>query len=448
MSSNARNAAAFRSQSSFWKRSPAFTPTEVDYAFSSDMDAFDEPTTVPPPSRHQTDTRNASHATTIQQQEQPKSPTTIEHTESSVQTEQTTSPGVETDSTRALMQKFHRVLGASNIDLEQLQKLSWKGIPSECRGTAWRLLMGYLPLNASRRDLTVQRKRKEYDDWVGQTFSRGEDALDRTLWHQITIDVPRTSPGSPIFQCYRIQRSLERVLYCWAARHPASGYVQGINDLLTPFYYVFIEQHLPQLSQYATRGACIAGTDTLDTLIESLDGATVSAIEADSFWCLTKLLDGIQDNYTHAQPGIQRQIVKIKELVARIDGPLATHLDSEGIEFIQFAFRWCNCLLMREMNLASTIRMWDTYLAEPDGFSDFHTYVCAAFLLKWTKELQKLDFQKLMMFLQSPPTEAWGVKDVELLLSEAYMYKCLYHNSPSHYTTGAAGATTVGAGRR
>ncbi|KAJ1783517.1 GTPase-activating protein [Coemansia sp. RSA 2399] len=404
------------------------------------LDAFDEPTTSPP-LKHQADVQNAGQTTG---QQQPKSPVTIDHNDSSAQTEHITASlengGVDNGSTNGdpLMRKFHAVLSASNIDLEQLQKLSWKGIPAEYRGTAWRLLMGYLPLNASRRELTVQRKRKEYDDWVGQTFSRGEDALDRTLWHQITIDVPRTSPGSPIFRSERIQRSLERVLYCWAARHPASGYVQGINDLLTPFYYVFIEQHLPQISQYTSRAASSDHTtDALDALLESLDDSAVSAIEADSFWCLTKLLDGIQDNYTHAQPGIQRQIVKIKELVARIDGPLAAHLDSECVEFIQFAFRWCNCLLMREMNLASTIRMWDTYLAEPDGFSDFHTYVCAAFLLKWTKELQRLDFQKLMMFLQNPPTESWCVKDVELLLSEAYMYKCLYHNSPSHYSTAA-----------
>jgi hypothetical protein len=30
-----------------------------------------------------------------------------------------------------------------------------------------------------------------------------------------------------------------------------------------------------------------------------------SNIEADSFWCMTRVLDGIQDNYTFAQPGIQ-----------------------------------------------------------------------------------------------------------------------------------------------
>lgn len=29
-----------------------------------------------------------------------------------------------------------------------------------------------------------------------------------------------------------------------AIRHPASGYVQGINDLVTPFIVVFLSEHL------------------------------------------------------------------------------------------------------------------------------------------------------------------------------------------------------------
>ncbi|CAG8838099.1 16870_t:CDS:2, partial [Racocetra persica] len=130
------------------------------------------------------------------------------------------------------------------------------------------------------------------------------------------------------------------------------------------------------------------------------------------------------DNYTFAQPGIQRQISTLKDLITRINEPLATHLREEGLEFIQFAFRWMNCLLMREMSLKNTIRMWDTYLAEDtDGFSEFHLYVCAAFLVKWADEIKSMDFQGIMMFLQSLPTSNWGYEHIELLLSEAYMLK-------------------------
>jgi hypothetical protein len=85
-------------------------------------------------------------------------------------------------------------------------------------------------------------------------------------------------------------------------------------------------------------------------------------VEADSFWCLTKLLDGIQDNYIFAQPGIQRQVAALRDLVHRIDAPLTNHLASQGVEFIQFSFRWMNCMLMREVSVKNTIRMWDTYM--------------------------------------------------------------------------------------
>ena len=96
--------------------------------------------------------------------------------------------------------------------------------------------------------------------------------------------------------------------------------------------------------------------------VGDLDPAVLAAIEADSFWCLSKLLDGIQDNYINQQPGIQRLVKRMSELVKRIDAPLAAHFEDQGVEFMQFAFRWMNCLLMREISMKCTVRMWDTYL--------------------------------------------------------------------------------------
>jgi hypothetical protein len=50
-----------------------------------------------------------------------------------------------------------------------------------------------------------------------------------------------------------------------------------------------------------------------------LDACTLQAImldvEADCYWCLSKLLEGIQDHYTYAQPGIQRTVFRVKELI-------------------------------------------------------------------------------------------------------------------------------------
>lgn len=43
-------------------------------------------------------------------------------------------------------------------------------------------------------------------------------------------------------------------------------------------------------------------------------------------------------------------------------GDLTRHLQKNQIEFLQFSFRWMNNILMREIPLRATIRLWDTYL--------------------------------------------------------------------------------------
>ena len=45
-----------------------------------------------------------------------------------------------------------------------------------------------------------------------------------------------------------ISQCFERVLFIWSMRHPASGYVQGINDLVTPFFVVFLSYYICELS--------------------------------------------------------------------------------------------------------------------------------------------------------------------------------------------------------
>lgn len=268
--------------------------------------------------------------------------------------------------------KFKKMLQASSINITELRNSAWSGLPPEVRAMTWQLLLGYLPTSSERRVAALERKRKEYLDGVRQAFERsnvggessksssasakssGGRGLDEVIWHQISIDVPRTNPHLELYSYEATQRSLERILYVWAIRHPASGYVQGINDLVTPFWQVF-------LGQYITDPDVESGMDP-----GQLPKAVLDAVEADSFWCLTKLLDGIQDNYIHAQPGIQRQVNALRDLTARIDAPLAKHMEKEGVEFIQFSFRWMNCLLMREISVKNTTRMWDTYLVNID----------------------------------------------------------------------------------
>ncbi|CAI7850601.1 unnamed protein product, partial [Closterium sp. NIES-53] len=79
----------------------------------------------------------------------------------------------------ARVAKFRKELSAPAVDLDALRELSWSGIPPNLRPTVWRLLLGYAPPNADRRETVLARKRQEYREWVPQYYDiPNEDRSD------------------------------------------------------------------------------------------------------------------------------------------------------------------------------------------------------------------------------------------------------------------------------
>eukprot|EP01084_Bolivina_argentea_P079397 144030_1 len=265
------------------------------------------------------------------------------------------------------------------LDSNGLRRACWRGIPNVMRPSIWKLLLGYIPKNLSRRDTTLSKKRHEYYDlmerYYNQTFEEHRSDQERKILHQIGLDVPRTSPELKLFQIASIKKLLSRALYIWSLRHTATGYVQGINDLITPFVYIFLDEYLRDnydgMSLHAD-----ASRDTVKLLSEE----DLSFIEADSYWCLDYLIEGLQLNYTDNQPGIYNMVSQLEDVIKRVNASLYKHFEAQKIEIFQFSFRWMNCLLMRELSLENIIRLWDTYLCEgvelSAGFSEFHVFVC------------------------------------------------------------------------
>ncbi|XP_059793177.1 TBC1 domain family member 22A isoform X1 [Balaenoptera ricei] len=149
------------------------------------------------------------------------------------------------------LDKFKQLLAGPNTDLEELRKLSWSGIPKPVRAITWKLLSGYLPANVDRRPATLQRKQKEYFAFIDHYYDSRTDEVHQDTYRQIHIDIPRMSPEALILQP-KVTEIFERILFIWAIRHPASGYVQGINDLVTPFFVVFICEYIGQLHVCST----------------------------------------------------------------------------------------------------------------------------------------------------------------------------------------------------
>ena len=60
---------------------------------------------------------------------------------------------------------------------------------------------------------------------------------------------------------------MERILFIWAIRHPASGYVQGMNDLVTPFLHVFLSEHLRAGEKFETTNMDLIPQEALREVI-------------------------------------------------------------------------------------------------------------------------------------------------------------------------------------
>jgi hypothetical protein len=252
--------------------------------------------------------------------------------------------------------KFEKVLDEETVNLTELQRLCWSGCPADQRADTWRLLLRYMPANSDRREAKMTRLRAEYADAVVKYFDSYDPAsaspYDRTMYNQIAVDLPRTNPSVQLFQNLRVQGCLHRILYVWAIRHPGTGYVQGINDLVTPFFFVFLREQTGAGDEAVSSGSVVGEPGTLTHGGKLVSTAQLDLIEADCYHCLTNLLDNAQDNYVLDSRGIQEKVFMLKRIIARLDDKLVAHFERMEVEFLQFAFRWFNCLLMREFSLS------------------------------------------------------------------------------------------------
>ncbi|KII68385.1 TBC1 domain family member 22B [Thelohanellus kitauei] len=201
--------------------------------------------------------------------------------------------------------RFEHILSSPMIDLNKLKQLAWNGIPDCCRLMTWQILSGILTIFPAQHGEILIKKRDEYNKFISTYFQNRNSTSNSATIRQICIDIPRTFPLVPIFQNDSIQSMYQRILYIWAIRHPASSYVQGINDLIGPILFSALFPYF--------------GSDVLTSDPSTLDGQTLLDVEVNCFWLLTKLLDNIIDNYTPDQPGIQTKIRKVRRLVEMFD---------------------------------------------------------------------------------------------------------------------------------
>ncbi|XP_057417013.1 TBC domain-containing protein C1952.17c-like isoform X2 [Lotus japonicus] len=249
-------------------------------------------------------------------------------------------------------------LSRREINLEKLQRIASTGIPDGggLRATAWKLLLGYLPSSHDLWEIQLRENRQKYanlkeelllnpsehiwkdyehlsstklheDNDVDGPLRRHEISEEdhplslakASLWsqyfkhteivEQIDRDLQRTHPDMPFFSgetsfSKKTREAMRDILILFAKLNPAIRYVQGMNEVLAPIYYVF-------------------STDT--------DKQNAANAEADSFSCFVRILGDSVDHFCqqldNSSSGILGTLSRLSDLLKVNDQQLWHHLE-------------------------------------------------------------------------------------------------------------------------
>ncbi|XP_015887301.2 uncharacterized protein LOC107422380 isoform X1 [Ziziphus jujuba] len=323
------------------------------------------------------------------------------------------------------------------INMHELRKIASQGIPDGAgiRSTVWKLLLGYLPPDRSLWSTELAKKRSQYKHFKDELLmnpseitrklekstiydndeskcerrgllsrshiTHGEHPLslgktsvwnqffqDSEIIEQIDRDVKRTHPDFNFFSgdsqfAKSNQEALKSVLIVFAKLNPGIRYVQGMNEILAPLFYVFRNDP---------------------------DEETAGCAEADTFFCFVELLSGFRDHFCqqldNSVVGIRSTITKLSQLLKEHDEELWRHLEVTTKVNPQFyAFRWITLLLTQEFNFADSLHIWDTLLSDPEGPQETLLRICCAMLILIRRRLLAGDFTSNLKLLQNyPPT--------------------------------------------
>ncbi|KAK4266641.1 hypothetical protein QN277_027531 [Acacia crassicarpa] len=321
------------------------------------------------------------------------------------------------------------------IDIRELRRIACQGIPDGAgiRSTAWKLLLGYLPLDRGLWSSELAKKRSQYKHFkeeilmnpseitrrmcsstsdtsdakcgsrgllsrsevthgehplsLGKTSIWNQFFQDTEIIEQIDRDVKRTHPDMNFFSgdsqfAKSNQEALKNILIIFAKLNPGIRYVQGMNEIVAPLFYVFKNDS---------------------------DEENPAFVEADTFFCFVELLSGFRDNFCqqldNSVVGIRSTIARLSQLLRQHDEELWRHLEITTKVNPQFyAFRWITLLLTQEFNFADCLFIWDTLLSDPEGPQETLLRICCAMLIIVRRRLLAGDFTSNLKLLQNYPS--------------------------------------------
>ncbi|KAM0676423.1 GTPase-activating protein [Gurleya vavrai] len=286
-----------------------------------------------------------------------------------------------------------KILSEPVIDLYKLKKACWGGIPSNHRAKCWRIFLRTVNLTNESYFTSIKHKNEKYESKI-KNFK-----IDNKIKHQIEIDIFRIDNSYKIIENTDYTKMYINILSLYASLRPAVGYVQGMSDILIPFVFTFVNDK--DNNKYA---------------------------ESSIFYCFSRFIDNLQENYIDFQKGIIKNIKKMKGVIEVVEPGLMRHMNLIGLDFHMFAFRWFNCFFVREFDKENVFIVFDTLFASRnENFAVFARFFAATLLCSFKNEIIGNDLSSNLLFIQSIDKKEFSVKDLQILLSTAYVNQCIFH---------------------
>ena len=200
-------------------------------------------------------------------------------------------------------------------------------------------------LEELKRDVALEDPLSSPGPLTTATSTNKEEGKgDKELREEIWKDVQRTHPGLHFFT-EKTYAGLERILFVFAKLNPGVRYVQGMNEILAPIYYVIM---CDKGSNGGGEEGDVASGEDIDTLEEQR--------EADAFFCFCNLMGEIRELYIKeldddsGSNGLKGRVNAFVRILQRCDPQLARRMEDLQLKPQYFAIRWLTTLLAREVS--------------------------------------------------------------------------------------------------
>eukprot|EP01024_Parvocaulis_polyphysoides_P030039 TRINITY_DN272_c1_g2_i1.p1 TRINITY_DN272_c1_g2~~TRINITY_DN272_c1_g2_i1.p1 ORF type:complete len:245 (-),score=38.31 TRINITY_DN272_c1_g2_i1:67-801(-) len=222
-------------------------------------------------------------------------------------------------------ERLEYALSTDRVDMKTVREIAFNGMCDDniIRATCWKLLLNYLPKQRGEWKKQLQKSRQQYKEYCqdllvepnntkqkdlitsnhsqnmsasfeelsGQDVTDSDHPLslqDNSRWkeffkdeeilEQIQRDIVRTHPDIVFFsghskEAVKHREEMQRALLIHAKLNPAISYVQGMNEIYAPLYYIFKQD--VQDAEYAEADAFFCFLDILgdfrDSFMTSID---------------------------------------------------------------------------------------------------------------------------------------------------------------------------------